>query len=85
MLFSNPTVIRMEAPLWVGVLSAFAFFPGIFVSLLRDDKKYVTFIKDLIGYWVYCFHLIPLFFYVMYLMITRKQRKWEKTEHKGRD
>lgn len=84
-LFSNPTVIRMEAPLWVGVLSAFAFFPGIFVSLLRDDKKYVTFIKDLIGYWVYCFHLIPLFFYVMYLMITRKQRKWEKTEHKGRD
>lgn len=82
-VFHAPTVIRMEAPLWVGVLSAVSFFPGILISLVRDDKKYLSFIKDLIGYWVYCFHLIPLFFYVIFSMIIRKQRKWEKTEHKG--
>lgn len=78
-----PTIIRMEAPLIIGVLSAVAFFPGIVIALIRDDKKYLTFLKDLVGYWIYCFYLIPLFFKTMYVMITRRERKWDKTEHKG--
>lgn len=80
-----PTIIRMEAPLIIGILSAVAFFPGIIIALIRDDKKYLTFLKDLIGYWIYCFYLIPLFFKTMYVMITRRERKWDKTEHKGNE
>ena len=78
-----PTIIRMEAPLAIGIISAVAFFPGIAIALLRDDKKYITFIKDLVGYWLYCFHLIPLFFMTIFTMITRKNRRWAKTTHKG--
>ncbi len=78
-----PTVIRMEAPLWIGLTSAIAFLPGTAISLLRDDKKYFTFLKDLICYWLYCFYLIPLFFMTMYTLITRRERTWTKTVHKG--
>lgn len=78
-----PTVIRMEAPLVIGFISAIGFFPGITIALLRDDKKFLRFIIDLIEYWFYCFHLIPLFFKTMYVMITRVERKWDKTSHKG--
>lgn len=78
-----PTIIRMEAPLWIGVTSAIAFLPGIAIALIRDDKKYLTFLKDLICYWIYCFYLIPLFFMTMYTLITRRERTWAKTEHKG--
>ncbi len=78
-----PTVIRMEAPLIIGFISAIGFFPGISIALIRDDKKYLKFIKDLIEYWIYCFHLIPLFFITMWDMITRVERKWTKTTHKG--
>ena len=82
-LFHNVTVIRMEAPLVVGILSAIAFFPGIMLALSRDNPKFIDFIKDIIKYYIYCFHLIPLFFMTMYTMMTRKERKWAKTEHKG--
>ncbi|MDY2744842.1 MAG: glycosyltransferase [Methanosphaera sp.] len=78
-----PTVIRMEAPLIIGIISAVGFFPGISIALIRDDKKYLKFIKDLIEYWIYCFHLIPLFFITMWDMITRVERRWAKTTHKG--
>ena len=82
-IWDIPTVIRMEAPLWIGVTSAIAFLPGITIALIRDDKKYFTFIKDLISYWIYCFYLIPLFFMTMYTLITRRERTWAKTVHKG--
>lgn len=78
-----PTVIRMEAPLIIGIVSAIAFFPGIAISLFRDDKRYLLFLKDLVYYWIYCFHLIPLFFKTMYTMISRKERRWSKTNHRG--
>ena len=78
-----PTVIRMEAPLIIGVTSAIAFLPGTAISLIRDDKKYLTFLKDLIGYWLYCFYLIPLFFMTMYTLLIRRERTWAKTVHKG--
>ncbi|WP_298524738.1 glycosyltransferase [uncultured Methanobrevibacter sp.] len=81
--FQNTTLIRMEAPLFVGILSAVAFFPGLIAALLRDRLGVVEFIKDFIKYYIYCFHLIPLFFLTMYTMMTRKERKWAKTVHKG--
>lgn len=83
LLFQNVTIIRMEAPLVVGFLSVISFFPGIMIALQRDKPKLLTFIADIIKYYLYCFHLIPLFFMTMYSMMTRKERKWAKTEHKG--
>ena len=82
-LFQNVTIIRMEAPIVVGILSIISFFPGIMIALQRDKPKLHTFIADIIKYYLYCFHLIPLFFMTMYTMMTRKERKWAKTEHKG--
>ena len=84
-LFHNVTLIRMEAPFIVGFLSMLSFFPGIIVALSRDKPTALDFIKDIVKYYIYCFHLIPLFFMTMYTMMTRKERKWSKTEHKGRD
>ena len=83
LLFQNVTIIRMEAPIVVGILSIISFFPGIMIALQRDKPKLLTFIADIIKYYLYCFHLIPLFFMTMYSMMTRKERKWAKTEHKG--
>ncbi|WP_299523935.1 glycosyltransferase [uncultured Methanobrevibacter sp.] len=82
-IFNGVTIIRMDAPLIVGIISTIAFLPGITVALLRDKPSITEFIKDLIGYWLYCFHLIPLFFETMFKMIIRKERKWDKTKHKG--
>ena len=82
-LFHQTTVIRMEAPFIVGILSMIAFFPGILIALSRDKPTIGEYIKDLVKYYLYCFHLIPLFFMTMVTMLTRKERKWSKTEHKG--
>ena len=82
-IFHNVTLIRMEAPFLVGLLSVVAFFPGIMIALSRDKPSLQDFIKDIVKYYIYCFHLIPLFFLTMYTMMTRKERKWAKTEHKG--
>ncbi len=82
-LFHNVTIIRMEAPFIVGILSMISFFPGIMLALSRDSPGILEFIKDIVKYYVYCFHLIPLFFMTMYNMMTRRERKWAKTEHKG--
>lgn len=81
--FHNVTLIRMEAPFFVGILSAIAFFPGMIFALLRDKLGPAEFIKDLVKYYIYCFHLIPLFFLTMHTMMIRKERKWAKTVHKG--
>lgn len=81
--FQNVTLIKMEAPIIVGILSAVAFFPGIILALLRDNLSPSDFVKDMVKYYVYCFHLIPLFFLTMYTMMTRKERRWAKTVHKG--
>lgn len=82
-LLHNATIIRMEAPFVVGILSVISFFPGIFLALSRDKPTAQEFVKDLIKYYIYCFHLIPLFFLTMMEMMTRKERKWAKTVHKG--
>lgn len=82
-VFHNVTLVRMEAPFVVGILSIISFFPGIMIALSRDNPPFIEFLKDLIKYYVYCFHLIPLFFMTMVTMMTRKERKWAKTEHKG--
>jgi 1,2-diacylglycerol 3-beta-glucosyltransferase len=82
-IFQNPTLIRMDAPVIVGILSVISFFPGIILALSRDNPTIIEFFKDLIKYYLYCFHLIPLFFMTMVTMMTRKERRWAKTEHKG--
>ena len=82
-LFHNTTIIRMDAPFVVGVLSVISFFPGIMIALSRDKPTVQEYIKDIIKYYLYCFHLIPLFFMTMYTMMTRRERRWSKTEHKG--
>ena len=82
-LFHSTTVIRMEAPFFVGVLSVISFFPGIMIALSRDKPTIQEYIKDIVKYYIYCFHLIPLFFMTMKTMMTRKERRWAKTEHKG--
>ena len=50
---------------------------------MKGNASFSDFIKDIVKYYFYCFHLIPLFFMTMYTMMTRKERKWAKTEHKG--
>ena len=82
-IFHSPTIIRMEAPFVVGFLSVIAFFPGIILALSRDKPTIQELIKDIVKYYIYCFHLIPLFFMTMKTMMTRKERRWSKTEHKG--
>ena len=84
-LMGLPSIVRMDAPLIIGVLSAVAFLPGIGLALVRDDKRYLQFLIDLVEYWAYCFYLIPLFFRTMFVMITRRERTWDKTEHRGND
>ena len=82
-VFNQATLIHMDAPVIIGIIAFLAFFPQSIISLTRDKTTPLIFIKDLLGYWLYCFHLIPLFFQTMYIMITRKKRDWSKTDHSG--
>ena len=84
-LLNQVTIIRMDAPLVIGILSAFGFFPGAIITLTRDKVSIFELIYGVIGYWLYCFHLIPLFFITSYQMLTRKERTWAKTVHTGDD
>lgn len=84
-IFHNVTIIRMDAPLVIGILSAFGFFPGAVITLARDKTNFFKLIYGVFGYWLYCFHLIPLFFITAYQMLTRKERTWAKTVHTGDD
>lgn len=84
-LLNQVTIIRMDAPLVIGILSAFGFFPGAVITLSRDRVGFFKLIYGVFGYWLYCFHLIPLFFITAYQMLTRKERTWAKTVHTGDD
>ncbi len=84
-VFHNVTIIRMDAPLVIGILSAFGFFPGAVITLARDKTSFFKLLYGVFGYWLYCFHLIPLFFITAYQMLTRKERTWAKTVHTGDD
>ena len=57
-LFHNVTVIRMEAPFIVGILSAISFFPGIMLALSRDSPGIIEFIKDIVKYYIYLLYKI---------------------------
>ena len=81
----QPTILRMDAPLIIGIISAFGFFPGIIITLVRDKQNIFKIILGTISYWLYCFHLIPLFFMTVYKMLVRKERTWAKTVHIGDD
>ena len=82
-LLGNVTLIRMDAPLIIGIISAFGFFPGAFITLTRDHISPIRTIIEVFGYWIYSFHLIPLFFLTLYKMLVRKERTWAKTVHTG--
>lgn len=82
-LLGQTTIIRMDAPLAIGIISAFGFFPGAVITLTRDRVSLPKMIYGVFGYWLYCFHLIPLFFITAYQMLTRKERTWAKTVHTG--
>ena len=84
-LLNHVTIIRMDAPLIIGIISAFGFFPGAVITLTRDRVGFFKLIYGVVGYWLYCFHLIPLFFITAYQMLTRKERTWAKTVHTGDD
>lgn len=84
-VFDIPTVVRMDAPLIIALTSAIAFLPSIIISLHGDGRKGLSLIKEIIEYWLYSFYLIPLFFMTMWTLITRRERKWAKTVHKGSD
>ena len=79
------TIIRMDTPLIIGILSAFGFFPGAVITLSRDKVGFFKLLYGVFGYWLYCFHLIPLFFITAYQMLTRRERTWAKTVHTGDD
>ncbi len=81
--FSQTLFIKMDAPLIIGIISAVGFTPGVLVTLCRDHYSPLGLIYGLIGYWLYSFHLIPLFFITFYHMLRRQKRTWAKTEHKG--
>lgn len=85
LLLHQVTIIRMDAPFIIGILSAFGFFPGAVITLTRDRVSIPKLIYGVFGYWLYCFHLIPLFFITSYQMLTRKERTWAKTVHTGED
>ena len=82
---NQTTIIRMDAPLVIGILSAFGFFPGAVITLSRDRVSFPKLVYGVFGYWLYCFHLIPLFFITSYQMLTRRERTWAKTVHTGDD
>ncbi|WP_296895082.1 response regulator [uncultured Methanobrevibacter sp.] len=84
-LLDQTTIIRMDAPLIIGIISAFGFFPGAVITLTRDRVGFFKLLYGVFGYWLYCFHLIPLFFITAYQMLTRKERTWAKTVHTGED
>lgn len=84
-IFHDVTIIRMDAPIVIGILSAFGFFPGAVITLARDRVSIPKLLYGVFGYWLYCFHLIPLFFITAYQMLTRRERTWAKTVHTGDD
>lgn len=82
-ILDETTILRMDAPLVIGILSAFGFFPGAIITLARDKTDFFKLLYGVFGYWLYCFHLIPLFFITAYQMLTRRERTWAKTVHTG--
>lgn len=73
----------MEAPIIIGLISTVAFFPGVLLGIRRDKVGILRSIVRAVEYWAYCLYLIPLFFAAFIHMITRKERRWAKTQHTG--
>ena len=67
----------------IGILSTIAFFPALIVGLYREKVLPHIIICRSLEYWAYCLYLVPLFFTAFAKMITRKERHWAKTQHKG--
>ncbi|MCQ2973036.1 MAG: glycosyltransferase family 2 protein, partial [archaeon] len=48
-ILGSVTIIRMDAPLIIGLLSAFGFFPGVVFTLVRDEEDIITILLDIIS------------------------------------
>lgn len=81
--FNQSVIIRMDAPLVVGFFAAFGFLLGTIITLVNDKMGIFRLIYSVFCYWIYCFHLIPLFFMTAHQLLTRKERTWAKTKHTG--
>lgn len=79
----NIVHFHFGAPVAIGLLSTFAFFPSLFVGLYREKALPHVIIYRSVEYWAYCLYLVPLFFTAFAGMITRKERHWAKTHHSG--
>ena len=79
----NIMQFHFGAPVAIGILSTFAFFPSLFVGLYREKALPHVIIYRSVEYWAYCLYLLPLFFASFAGMITRKERHWAKTHHRG--
>ena len=79
----NIVQFHFGAPVVIGVLSTIAFFPALVVGLYREKVLPHVIICRSLEYWAYCLYLLPLFFTAFAKMVTRKERHWAKTQHKG--
>jgi 1,2-diacylglycerol 3-beta-glucosyltransferase len=80
---SGLMVFQFNAPVILGIISTFAFFPGVMLGIERDKVGILTTIVKSLEYWVYCLYLLPLFILTFFHMVTRKERRWAKTAHSG--
>ncbi len=71
------------APVVIGILSTIAFFPALFIGLYREKALPHVIIYRSLEYWAYCLYLVPLFLTAFAGMVTRKERHWAKTHHRG--
>jgi 1,2-diacylglycerol 3-beta-glucosyltransferase len=74
---------QFDVPILIGIISTFAFFPGVILGIKRDKTGILRTIFKSVEYWVYCLYLLPLFVATFFHMIMRKERRWAKTAHSG--
>lgn len=81
----NIMQFHFGAPAIIAMLSTVAFFPTLIIGLYRENALPHTIIYRSIEYWAYCLYLVPLFFATLAKMVTRKERHWAKTQHRGHE
>lgn len=79
----NVMQFHFGAPAIIAMLSSIAFFPTLIIGLYREKALPHTAIYRSFEYWAYCLYLVPLFFAAFAKMVTRKERHWAKTQHRG--
>jgi len=81
----NIMQFHFGAPAVIAMLSTVAFFPTLIIGLYREKARPHTIIYRSLEYWAYCLYLVPLFFTAFAKMVSRKDRHWAKTQHRGHE